>query len=311
MNPIDQAAKALRQGELVIFPTETVYGLGANALDATAIKKIYAVKGRPSTSPLIVHVPDVPSAQAWCTDWPPSAQKLADRFWPGPLTLVLPKNNAIVDEATAGLKTVGLRVPAHPIAIELLQKAKVPVAAPSANPFTELSPTHVDHVRKTFEGKVKWILDGGPSTIGIESTVLSLVGGRAVLLRPGMISRHQIQAVIGPIEISNENDPRVSHSSPGRHQTHYQPQTPVFMFEPNAPLTFPGRGLALTLHQSRADLPERPMPVDPPSYARLLYSTLHDLDNEKWDWIAIEWPPETGEWSGVRDRLSRAAEKKF
>src|SRR5271157_3306039 len=203
---INRAAQLLRAGRLVAFPTETVYGLGANALDAEAVARIYAVKRRPSASPLIVHVESIAMAQSLVTNWPEIAYRLARRFWPGPLTLVLEKqldkqlNNqpVIPDIVTAGLPTVGLRMPAHPIALALIRAAGVPLAAPSANRFTELSPTTADHVRRSLGSEVDLILDGGPCQVGIESTVVSLAETKPILLRPGGIPRIVLEAIIGP-----------------------------------------------------------------------------------------------------------------
>ena len=186
---IDHAAGLLRTGRLVAFPTETVYGLGANALDSEAVARIYAVKRRPAASPLIVHVASIAMAQSLVAKWPEIADRLVKKFWPGPLTLVLAKSSGIPAIVTAGLATVGLRVPAHPVALALIEAAGVPLAAPSANRFSELSPTTADHVRRSLGPEVDYILDGGPSSVGIESTVLSLTESRPVLLRPGGISR--------------------------------------------------------------------------------------------------------------------------
>ena len=194
-----RAAELIRAGELVAFPTETVYGLGANALDPAAIEKIYVAKGRPPESPLIVHVSSIEMARGLVREWPEHAEKLARKFWPGPLTLVLPKQPHVPDRLTAGLDTVGIRMPAHPIALELIRESGVPIAAPSANRFTELSPTTAQHVRDGLGDRVAMILDGGRTTVGIESTVLSLAGPDAVLLRPGMVTQQEIEAVIGPV----------------------------------------------------------------------------------------------------------------
>src|ERR1700684_325388 len=199
---IERAAALIRAGELVAFPTETVYGLGANALDPAAIEKIYAAKGRPPSSPLIVHVSSIEMARGLVREWPERAEKLALKFWPGPLTLVLPKQPHVPDRLTAGLDTVGVRMPAHPIAQALIREAGVPIAAPSANRFTELSPTTAQHVRDGLGDRVAMVLDGGRTTVGIESTVLSLAGSSAVLLRPGMVTRQEIEAVIGTIQMA-------------------------------------------------------------------------------------------------------------
>jgi L-threonylcarbamoyladenylate synthase len=291
-----RAAGLLRAGRLVAFPTETVYGLGANALDPAAVRRIYEAKGRPSTSPLIVHVSSIAMARSLAVSWPPLAESLATRFWPGPLTLVVPKSPAIPDNVTAGLPTVGLRMPDHPLAAALIEAAGVPLAAPSANPFTGLSPTTADHVRQSLGDRVDLILDGGPCRVGIESTVVSLAGPQPVLLRPGMVSRAAIEALAGPLADPHSIAGSGSHPAPGMHPRHYSPRTPLHI----APLrpTPSGRGYTLR----RAD-----MPADPAGYAAALYDTLHRVDSEGWDWIAIEPPPDTPEWSAVLDRIRRAA----
>src|SRR6202521_5768300 len=245
---IDHAARLLRAGRLVAFPTETVYGLGANALDAEAVARIYAVKRRPGTSPLIVHVASIEMAQSLVANWPEIADRLARGFWPGPLTLVLPTPHAGADAfarpteqssaapslwtipaiVTAGLPTVGLRMPAHPIALALIRAAGVPLAAPSANRFTELSPTTPDHVRLSLGSEVDYILDGGPCSVGIESTVLSLAGRRPILLRPGGISRTELETIVGPVAFAQEAQAG-AHPSPGMHPRHYSPRTPLLL----------------------------------------------------------------------------------
>ncbi|HTW63425.1 MAG TPA: L-threonylcarbamoyladenylate synthase [Bryobacteraceae bacterium] len=290
---LNKAAELIRAGELVAFPTETVYGLGANALDPAAIERIYAAKGRPATSPLIVHVASIEMARSLVLEWPERAEKLAAKFWPGPLTLVLPKQPHVPDRLTAGLNTVGVRMPAHPIALALIREAGVPIAAPSANPFTQLSPTTAQHVRDALESHVALVLDGGPSKVGIESTVLSLAGSDAVLLRPGMVSKADIEAVIGPLQVLGEA-PEGAHASPGLHRRHYSPRTRLILIERGQapPL---GRGTCLE------------MPSDPHEYAAALYERLHQADAQGYDWIAVEQPPRTPEWAAIRDRLERAA----
>jgi len=298
---IRRAAALIREGKLVAFPTETVYGLGANALDAAAVEKIFRVKGRPSTSPLIVHVKSRQAASGFVTDWPPAAEALAAKFWPGPLTLVLPKRDCIPPIVTAGLPTVGLRVPANPVALALLSEANVPIAAPSANRFTELSPTTAEHVRRSLGAEVDLILDGGPAEVGIESTVLSLAGPVPLLLRPGMISPLQIEEIIGAIQVA-EAPVEGPHPSPGMHAKHYSPRTPLLLYLPRT-----GRGAYLWL-TCPAPVPKSVrMPADPARYAAVLYQTLHELDDECFDWIAVEPPPDSAEWTGINDRLRRAA----
>jgi L-threonylcarbamoyladenylate synthase len=290
---IARAAALIRAGELVAFPTETVYGLGANALDVAALDKIYAAKGRPPDSPLIVHVSSVEMARGLVREWPERAEKLARIFWPGPLTLVLPKQPHVPDRLTAGLDTVGVRMPANPIALELIQEAGVPIAAPSANPFTELSPTTAQHVRDSLGDRVAMVLDGGRTTVGIESTVLSLAGSGAVLLRPGMVTQAEIEAVIGPVELLGAVA-EGAHASPGLHRRHYSPKTPLILVEAGQ---WPASGNGLRLQ----------MPADPRAYAAVLYERLHEADTQGWEWIAVERPPAGEEWSAIRDRLERAA----
>ena len=228
---IDRAAELLRQGRLVAFPTETVYGLGADATQAGAVRRIFAAKGRPSTNPLIVHVADAFFARQYTTHWSELAEALAAVFWPGPLTLVLPKHPSIVDEVSAGLHTVGLRVPDHPFALELLHAFGGPVAAPSANRSNQVSPTTADHVRTELGERVDLILDGGPCTVGIESTVLDLTGKTPTILRPGGVSRAQLQAVLGQVdERSGVVAVDEAAIAPGQHATHYAPRTPAFRF---------------------------------------------------------------------------------
>ena len=289
---VQRAAALIRAGRLVAFPTETVYGLGANAFDPAAVERIFAAKGRPHTSPLIVHVDSIEMARSLAARWPAAAETLARRYWPGPLTLVVPKRPEIPDIVTAGLPTVGLRVPAHPLALELIRAAGVPIAGPSANRFTELSPTAAGHVPESL---ADYVLDGGPARVGIESTVLSLVAA-PLLLRPGVIPLPDIEALIGPVELAAPV--AGPHASPGMHPRHYRPATPLYLI---APGDHPpeGHGALLRIgHQ---------MPATPLEYAAVLYDTLHRLDAQGLDWIAVERPPETPEWAGVLDRLRRAA----
>lgn len=289
MADLARAVQLLRAGRLVAFPTETVYGLGANALDPAAVQRIFEAKGRPLTSPLIVHVPDLVMARTLVCSWPEPAQALAERFWPGPLTIILPKDPVIPDVVTAGLPNVGIRIPAHPLARGLLQAVQIPLAAPSANRFTQISPTTAEHVREGLGDRVDFILDGGPCTVGIESTVLSLAGNVPKILRPGMISATHIEQVIGPVESGSGAD------SPGQHPKHYSPRTRVVLGD-----VPPTAGRGVVLNRGR-------MPEDPGAYAEVLYARLHALDTQELDWVSIEMPPDTPEWAGIRDRLMRAA----
>lgn len=297
---LERAAELLRAGGLVGFPTETVYGLGANALDPAAVARIYAAKGRPATSPLIVHVADVAMAQTVVAEWPEAADRLAAAFWPGPLTLVLMKRAVVPDSVTAGLGTVGVRQPAHPVAAELIRLAGVPVAGPSANRFMGLSPTTAAHVREGLGSAVDLVLDGGACEVGIESTVLSLARGRAVLLRPGMVSRAEIEAVIGTVEVVGEVEEGKAHAAPGMHARHYAPVTRLRV-------GVPGRASGYLWHtrECESEMAVR-LPAEAGGYAAGLYEALHVLDAAGLEEIVVEAVPEGVEWDGIRDRLVRA-----
>ena len=293
-----RAAQLIRDGELVAFPTETVYGLGANALDAAAVRKIFAAKGRPSTSPLIVHVDSVDMARSLVADWPDRAAALADLHWPGPLTMVLPKRSIVPDEVTAGLPSVGIRMPAHPVALALIRESGLPIAAPSANRFTQLSPTTADHVRAAFGDSV-YLLDGGPTRVGIESTVISLVGDEPALLRPGMIAFEDIRRAT---ETAADG---AAHPSPGMHERHYSPRARLVLVDG---CELPAGRVAYLWRDRSVDAAKSVrMPASPEDYAAALYRTLHDLDKEGWDVIAVERPPSGAAWAGILDRLERAS----
>jgi L-threonylcarbamoyladenylate synthase len=304
---IQHAASLLRAGKLVAFPTETVYGLGANALDEAAIVRIFEAKGRPTTSPIIVHVSSIEMARTVVAEWPQAAELLARRFWPGPLTLVLKKRLAVPSLVTAGLETVGVRIPAHPVALALIQAAQLPIAAPSANRFTQLSPTTAGHVREGLGDRVDYVLDGGPCTVGIESTVLSLADSVPRLLRPGGVSRLQIEAVIGAINQQREPTSE-AHPSPGMHPRHYSPRTRLLLVR-HGEVPRSGAGGYLQLQHPPVAHVSKPviMPREVAAYAAQLYRTLHELDALNLDWIAVDVPPDTLEWEAVRDRLKRAA----
>ena len=228
---------------------------------------------------------------------------LTQRFWPGPLTLVLPKQPRIPDRVTAGLQTVGIRMPAHPVALALIEAAGVPLAAPSANRFQQVSPPRAEHVREGLGTDVDLVLDDGPTEVGIESTVLSLAGGSPVLLRPGMITRNQIEGLIG--RVSGDFSSEGPHPAPGMHARHYSPKTPLTVS------LRPAAGKTAWVWWNREESSDRSvrMPSDADGYAAALYETLHILDREGWDRIAVEPVPDDSEWDGIRDRLSRAAER--
>ena len=312
-----RAAAALRQGGLVAFPTETVYGLGAVALDADAVGRVFAAKGRPPTNPVIVHVADRERAKCVVSAWPEVAEQLAERFWPGPLTLVLPRGEGVPDVVTAGGPTVAVRVPAHPVARELLLAAGLPIAAPSANRSMRLSPTTAAHVRRDLEGRVDMILDGGATPGGIESTVLDL-SGPPRLLRPGLIEPAAIEAVIGSIHRRCLVVEGEALASPGMLARHYAPRTPLECVEDDGVarvtrLHGEGVKVALVTHHAgfAQDLPAgvvvARMPADPAGYAEMLYAVLHLLDERGLGRIVVALPPVEEEWLAVRDRLMRAS----
>jgi L-threonylcarbamoyladenylate synthase len=295
---IRKAAEILRAGGLVVFPTETVYGLGANALDGAAVRKIYTLKERPATNPLIVHVASVEHARALAAEWPDDAERLAREYWPGPLTIVVPKRSVIPDEVTSGLGTAGLRMPRHPVALELLREAGVPIAAPSANRFMRLSPTTAEHVREAFGSETPFLLDGGRCEVGLESTVIAVTKDGLEVLRPGM-------AFVEEAAPSGDAADG-AHRSPGQHKKHYSPRTRVLLVR-EGHLPEKGLGAYLWLTRRAAAAAAVQMPAEPGAYATQLYARLHALDREGFDWIAVELPPETREWSAIRDRLTRAA----
>jgi L-threonylcarbamoyladenylate synthase len=321
---VRQAAQILRDGGLVAFATETVYGLGADARNSAAVRKIYAVKGRPAINPLIVHVTDRAAAKSCAAEWPPAAEILARALWPGPLTLVVPRHPSLASEVGAGLNTVGLRAPSHPLAQQLLREFAGPIAAPSANRSNRISPTTAQHVRDDLGDAVNLILDGGSCQIGIESTVVDVTGPRPTILRPGSISRQRIAELIGEVDLpANFASPGARMSSPGQQALHYAPTTPAFRFAADQAHQVaawcnknPERSAAILLRENSASLKIIPaagphrvilMPADAKMYAARLYSALRDCDRGDFAAIWVEEPPESAEWTAVRDRISRAA----
>ena len=289
---IARAAQILQNGGLVIFPTETVYGLGANALDENAVRGIFAAKQRPLSSPLIVHVSSLAMAQNVVASWPSLAQKLADKFWPGPLTLVLPKRSMVPSVVTAGLPSVGVRMPSHEVALKLISLTGLPIAAPSANRFKEISPTNYEHAFGSLGSRVEMILDGGPARVGIESTVVSLAGAQPLVLRPGSVSIGDLETVTGVAW--QMAAPEEAAASPGQHIRHYAPQTPLYLVSTNTGLPN-GSGLVID------------MPREPREFATVLYARLHAADKQGLEWLAIVRPPDAPEWFAIHDRLRRAS----
>lgn len=314
---IDEAARRLRAGGLVAFPTETVYGLGANALDPEAVARVYAAKGRPSTNPLICHVTEAAVARHWLAAvWPPAAEALTAAFWPGPLTLVLPARLHLPAIVTAGTGTVAVRAPAHPVARALLAAADRPIAAPSANRSTTISPTRAEHVIASLGAAAEYVLDGGPTDVGIESTVVDLTGALPAVLRLGAVSRAALEAVVGPVALPSLTDAEGNAAlSPGRQARHYAPATTALLLPRGAPLPAPGDARGRGIIGRAADLAglaiasgdrRWPLPDDPADYARLLYATLHEADAAGAGTLYLVAPPATEEWAAIADRLARA-----
>lgn len=310
--PIAEAVAILRRGGLVAFPTETVYGLGADARNPAAVARLYRVKGRPLDHPVIVHLGDPAQLSDWAREIPQTARALANRFWPGPLTLVLKRASDVGDYLTGGQDTIGLRVPGHPVALELLRRFGGAIAAPSANKFGRVSPTTAQHVRADLDGEIDLVLDGGPCEVGIESTIVDLSRDGPVLLRPGRIGADEIVAATGvPMESRDARAPR----APGSLESHYAPRRPLQLVSAGRWEEML-RGRAQT---RRGVLAFRARPAgdasllwiaatpDPATYAHELYANLRALDDSGCDLILVESPPAGDEWTGVRDRLTRAA----
>lgn len=281
---LQAAARAIREGGLVGMPTETVYGVAANALDPEAVRRTFQAKGRPADNPLIVHVASLEEVREVAAELPEKGRLLAQAFWPGPLTLVLPKRPEVPDETTAGLDTVAVRVPAHRVAQALISAAGRPISAPSANPFMGLSPTQADHIASSVADRLELILDGGPCEVGLESTVVDVSGPEVRLLRPGRITLREIEAIVGEVLVGGSAKRR----SPGMYPRHYAPRARVLLVE-----SLDGRpGIARS--------------EDAEAYGRHLYRRLHELDATGAAEILIERPPEGPEWTAIWDRLRRA-----
>lgn len=305
---VQRAAEILKRGGLVAFPTETVYGLGADASSRQAVARLYAAKRRPADHPVIVHFASAQAAFEWAREIPQAARALAARFWPGPLTMILKRSARAGDFVTGGQDTVGLRVPKHPVAQALLHAFAGGIAAPSANRFGQVSPTTAAHVREDLGKDVDLVLDGGPSEVGIESSIVDLSGAQPVLLRPGLISAAALEEALGArIESKQADSPR--HS--GGLERHYAPKTPAKLVPTHeldqqiARLRDKVAVLAFSRPDERVDYWLR-MPRDPAAYAQKLYAALRELDSAHCEMILIEAPPEAPEWAGVRDRLVRA-----
>jgi L-threonylcarbamoyladenylate synthase len=308
---LNQAISKLQNGEVVAIPTETVYGLAADATNDVALRQIYAIKQRPADNPLIVHIADIKQVNDWASEFSPLAKKLAQAFWPGPFTLVLPAKNTVSQIVRGGQSTVALRVPNHPLTLQLLQQSGLALAAPSANKFTQLSPTTAEHVTAGLGDSVP-VLDGGACEIGIESTIVAVKGSSWQLLRLGMLPEANIHAVAGVPATKTEQ----AIKAPGQHALHYSPRTPMQLFASRAGLIFHANELintntlAAALLLGAGAVPNCTyfeLNNNANDVAQKLYDTLHKMDALKLDKLLIETPPNAPEWLAILDRLTRAA----
>ena len=317
---VQRAVQLLRAGEVVVLPTETVYGLAANALDEKAVAKIFQIKGRPEHNPIIVHVVGNDMAKNCVRNFPELAEKLSNAFWPGPLTMVLPRSKTIPNNVTAGGETVGVRWPSHPIMQAVIRECGFPLAAPSANLSNQVSPTNAHHVFSQLAGKVALIVDGGQSQVGIESTVLDLTVSPPRILRPGMIHAESLAAVAGNLQLSTFNLQPSTLRSPGMLAKHYSPKAKLVILnwcdesELVSQLSTFNFQLSTTHVIAHTKIPAgfppenvSVIPHDAEAFARALYGELHRCDAAGAELIVVELLPETPEWSGIADRLRRAA----
>lgn len=314
---IQAAVDSLREGNTVVFPTETVYGLGADASNPDAVNRIFAIKGRPSEHPLIVHLADLSHIEDWVDCFSDQALELARTFWPGPLTMILPKNNRVPMEVTGGQNTIGLRVPDHPVAKALLSAFGGGIAAPSANRFGRVSPTTAEHVRDELGANAGLILDGGPCRIGVESTIISLANGDPVLLRPGSIPVEALEEALGQIVLT-ASSLRSPLRFPGMRPSHYAPSVPLEIHSPwqmaERIQKLEAQGLRVAVLKWRDEsvydgrcVEVLSMPDCPSEYGRILYATLRILERSGFDRLLAESLPSTNEWASVNDRIGRAA----
>jgi L-threonylcarbamoyladenylate synthase len=305
------AADLLHQGKLVAFPTETVYGLGADALNSQAVAGIFAAKGRPANNPVIVHIAEANQLPPLVQEIPEIAKGLIAHFWPGPLTLIFPAAKIIPAQVTAGGPTVAIRVPAHPVAAALLKIFGKPIAGPSANRSMQLSPTTAEHVVRDMTGRIDLILDGGPTSGGIESTVLDVTSVPPRLLRPGLVDVPTLEALIGPVELGFLSESSTTLPSPGLLRKHYCPRTPLEVcHDPAARAAQLGERVGIVVREP-IDCPGAAvviLPTDAAGYAARIYAVLHELDTMGLARILVQAVPADETWRGIRDRLRRAAE---
>lgn len=309
---ISEAARLLQQGEVVAIPTETVYGLAGNAYEPSALAKIFAAKERPTFDPLIVHIADIAQLSDVAKDIPDAAYALAKAYWPGPMTMILPKKDCIPDLCTSGLPSVAVRFPSHPVAQQIIRESGLPLAAPSANLFKHVSPTTAEHVAAQLADRIAGIVDGGPCSVGVESSIISLVGEPTVL-RPGAITPEMFAEVLGSVKIKESTSkPGQPMAAPGQCDTHYRPQVPLYFGILPAGFQLPKHTVRIAFGNT-----EGPVPAtvnlsetgDTMEATAKLYAYMHDLDDPKYDLILVDPIPNTGVGMALNDRLKRASIK--
>lgn len=310
---VEEAARLLRQGEVVAIPTETVYGLAGNAFEPKALAKIFAAKERPTFDPLIVHISDISQMADIAKDIPEEAYQLAEAFWPGPLTMILPKKDCIPDLCTSGLPSVAVRFPSHPVAQAIINASGLPLAAPSANLFKHVSPTTAEHVAAQLSDRIAGIVDGGPCQVGVESSIVSLTGDVPTVLRPGAITPEMVKKVLGRVAIKESTSkPGEAMQAPGQCDTHYRPQVPLYFGEVPANAVLPENTVRIAFGNYQGVIPAAinlSATGDMTEATAKLYAYMHDLDDPKYDLILVDPIPNQGIGMALNDRLKRASIK--
>lgn len=309
-----EAARILRAGGIVAIPTETVYGLAGNAFDVHALARIFEAKNRPTFDPLILHIAVLDEVETLASEFPPLARALAEKFWPGPLTMVLPKRSSVPDLATSSLPTAAIRFPSHPVAQQVIRLAGVPLAAPSANLFKHVSPTTAEHVAEQLAGKIDGIVDGGPCEVGVESTIVSFATEIPTLLRPGAVTLEMLRETLGEVRVHNSSSAPGKVQAPGMLDTHYRPKVPLFYGPPPRGARLPERTARLAFGKTQGAVPETlnlSKAGDLLEATANLYAQMHELDRAEFSLILVDQIPEVGLGRALNDRLRRASVKEW
>ena len=312
---VEEAVRLLQDGQVVAIPTETVYGLAGNAYNESALAKIFAAKERPTFDPLIVHIAEIDQLEDVAKDIPEAAYRLAQAYWPGPLTMILPKKDCIPDLATSGLPSVAVRFPSHPVARRIIKESGLPLAAPSANLFKHVSPTTALHVAEQLCDRIAGIVDGGPCLVGVESSIVSLTGSTPAILRPGAITPEMVQKILGEVTIkTSSSQPGKPMTAPGQCDTHYRPQVPLFYGEVSQSYALPKRTARIAFGNTTGPIPETvnlSRAGDMVEATAKLYALMHELDSPDYDLIIVDPIPNVGIGMALNDRLKRASIKQL